>query len=113
MTKEVKFTMKEVKEQLTLAIGEAFARLAKEKVTNVMARSVKMKEYLGTTEDDMIPDRLDYATDEDSISASISWDGKYDATYFASDGMTFSIKDDNYWNLVDRFIEHFIRIYKA
>lgn len=113
MTKELKMTMKEVKEQLVLAIGEAFARFTKEKITGVIARPVKVKDWLGTAEDDLIPDKLDYSTKEDWISARITYNGKYDVTFFACDGMTFSIEDDSYWNLVDRFIEHFIRIYKA
>ena len=113
MKNEVKFTMKEVKEQLTLAIGEAFARAVKEKATNVMARPVKMKDWLGTTEDDMIPEKLDYITEEDFITARISYDGKYVLTYFADDGMTFSITDEDYYQVVNRFIETFLAIYRA
>lgn len=112
MTKELKFTMKEVKEQLILAVGEAFARLAKEKATGVMARSVKMKDWLGE-KDTMIPDKLDYSTEEDWISVRITCDGKYNLTYFATDDFHFSITNEDYFALVHDFLEYFFAIYKA
>lgn len=113
MNKELKMTMKEVKEQLILAIGEAFARLTKEKVTGIMSRPVKMKDWLGSTEDDLIPEKLAYNTDEDWISASINSDGDYMLTYFADDGLTFTVTKDDYYTLVHDFVEYFFAIYKA
>lgn len=113
MKNEVKFTMKEMQARLILAIGEAFARLAKEKTTNIMSRSVKMKDWFGTTEDDMVPEKLDYVTDEDFMYADFDYEGKYRITYHATDGLTFSVSDEVYFDLVDRFLDYFFAIYKA
>ena len=112
MTKELKFTMKEVKEQLILAVGEAFARLAKTNVANAMTRPVKMKDWLGE-KDTMIPDKLDYSTEEDWISVRITWDDKYTLTYFATDDFHFSVTNEDYFALVHDFLEYFFAIYKA
>ena len=114
MKNEFKFTMKEVKEQLTLAVGEAFAGLAKQiKSNSFVTRSVKMKKFLGTTEDNLIPDKLDYITEEDWLYARFNYEGKYEITYNAVDGLTFSVADDDYEELVTRFVNYFLNIYRA
>lgn len=114
MTKEFKFTMKEVKDLLVRAVGEAFALTLKEKVTDEFTPThVRMKNWLGTTEADLIPEKLDYSTEEDFITVRIKVDGNYEVSYFASDGLTFSVTDECYSNLVDRFVNYFINIYRA
>lgn len=114
MKNEFKFTMNEVKEQLTLAVGEAFAGLAKKmKSKSFVTRSVKMNKFLGTTENNLIPDKLDYITEEDYIYARFDYEGKYEIVYNAVDGLTFSVADESYSILVERFINYFLNIYRA
>ena len=114
MTKDNKLTMKEVKEQLLLAIGEAFARLAKANadVKKPAARPVKIKEWLGE-DDSMIPDALAYNTSDDLLFARITDKSYYELTYAATDGLTFSVTDNDYFRVVHDFVEYFIRIYKV
>ena len=116
MTKDNKFTMKEVKEGLTLAIGEAFARLAKAKsnadAKKPAVRAVAIWEWLGEG-DSMIPDSLAYNTSEDFMFAGITDKGYYELTYVATDGLTFSVADKNYFGLIHDFVDYFFRIYKA
>ena len=112
MTNEIKFTMKEMRENLMLIAGEALARLAKASVTNVMARPVRMKDWLGKGEE-LIPTKLDYIADDDYLFARITTKGNYELTYVATDGLTFSVADDDYYRLINRFLDYFIRIYKA
>ncbi len=72
-----------------------------------------MKNWLGSTEDDLIPAKLDYSTEEDFITVRIKVDGDYEVSYFASDGLTFSVTDNSYDELVTRFVNYFINIYRA
>ena len=114
MTKDNKLTMKEVKEELTLAIGEAFARLAKANadVKKPAAKAVAIWEWLGEG-DSMIPNSLDYNTSDDFMFARITDKGYYELTYVATDGLTFSVVGKTYFELIHDFIEYFFKIYKA